>query len=204
MDDWYPPQIGPSGLLVNTSATADYGYIPRTGTTVSYYNAGYVLALRLRRPARAAGSASRPGGGLDGPDRARRGRIRAGLLGPRGRRLRGRDRRPGRPSGGRERFRHPRRARDRSGRRDRHSHTSKATSGSHTAPRSPTTTSGTATRGATSADLRVYPFISYYELVARYQSGLDDSAITLIRREWGYMLANGPRTTMWETIGPDG
>ncbi len=50
----------------------------------------------------------------------------------------------------------------------------------------------------------MYPFISYYELVARYQIGLDDSAITLIRREWGYMLANGPRSTMWETIGPYG
>ena len=94
------------------------------------------------------------------------------------------------------------RASRRSARRDRRSHTSRRTTGSPTAPRSPTTTSGTASRGATNADLRVYPFISYYELLARYQIGLDDSAITLIRREWGYMLANGPRSTMWETIGP--
>ncbi len=54
------------------------------------------------------------------------------------------------------------------------------------------------------ADMRVYPFMSYFELVARYETGLDSSAIALIRREWGYMLANGPKTTMWETIGAFG
>ncbi len=54
------------------------------------------------------------------------------------------------------------------------------------------------------ADMRVYPFISYFEVIARYQIGLDPSALTLIRREWGYMLANGPRSTMWETIGAYG
>ena len=51
---------------------------------------------------------------------------------------------------------------------------------------------------------RVYPFISYFEVVARYQTGLDPSALALIRREWGYMLANGPQATMWETIGAFG
>jgi hypothetical protein len=53
------------------------------------------------------------------------------------------------------------------------------------------------------ASRRVYPFMSYFELLARFQTGLDDSAHDLIRREWGYMLANGPGTT-WETIGPYG
>jgi hypothetical protein len=54
------------------------------------------------------------------------------------------------------------------------------------------------------ASQRVYPFISYFEVVARYQTGLDASAIALIRREWGYMAANGPKSTMWETIGAFG
>ena len=50
---------------------------------------------------------------------------------------------------------------------------------------------------------RVYPFISYYEVLARYAAGEDDSALELIRREWGWMLDHGPGT-MWENIGPDG
>ncbi len=51
---------------------------------------------------------------------------------------------------------------------------------------------------------RVYPFMSYFELAARFRLGLDESAQDLIRREWGYMLVKtGPGTT-WETIGPYG
>ncbi len=54
------------------------------------------------------------------------------------------------------------------------------------------------------ASERCYPFISYYEVVARFAAGDDLRALDLIRREWGYMLANGPQSTMWETIGPFG
>jgi hypothetical protein len=54
------------------------------------------------------------------------------------------------------------------------------------------------------ADMRVYPFISYFDVVARYEDDLDQSALALIRREWGYMLKNGPKSTMWETIGAFG
>ncbi|HEX5448806.1 MAG TPA: alpha-L-rhamnosidase C-terminal domain-containing protein [Gaiellaceae bacterium] len=50
---------------------------------------------------------------------------------------------------------------------------------------------------------RVYPFISYDELVARFQMNLDSSAFDLLRREWGYMRRTGPGTD-WETIGPYG
>jgi hypothetical protein len=53
------------------------------------------------------------------------------------------------------------------------------------------------------ADLRVYPFISYFEVDARFERGEDALALDLLRREWGYMLAGGPGT-MWETIGPYG
>jgi hypothetical protein len=50
---------------------------------------------------------------------------------------------------------------------------------------------------------RVYPFMSYYELSARFQLGLTSTAFDLLRREWGYMTRVGPGT-MWETIGPYG
>ncbi len=51
--------------------------------------------------------------------------------------------------------------------------------------------------------LRVYPFISFFEVQARFREGLDASAIDLIRRGWGYMTRVGPGTT-WEVIGPHG
>lgn len=53
------------------------------------------------------------------------------------------------------------------------------------------------------ANLRVYPFIGYFDALARFRHGLDQSAFDLIRREWGYMVKQGPGT-MWETIGPYG
>lgn len=53
------------------------------------------------------------------------------------------------------------------------------------------------------SSLRVYPFMSYFELEARFATGLDASAFDLLRREWGYMVDNGPGT-MWEAIGPYG
>ncbi|HZQ04628.1 MAG TPA: alpha-L-rhamnosidase C-terminal domain-containing protein [Gaiellaceae bacterium] len=54
---------------------------------------------------------------------------------------------------------------------------------------------------------RVYPFISYFEVLARYAAGQPEIALQLIRREWGYMAKYGPATnrgTTWETIGPYG
>ena len=49
---------------------------------------------------------------------------------------------------------------------------------------------------------RVYPFISYFEVLARYGAGADASALELIKREWGFMVARGPGT-MWETIADE-
>ena len=51
---------------------------------------------------------------------------------------------------------------------------------------------------------RVYPFISFFEALARYEAGLGESALELVRRGWGYMLRAGPRDTTWEAIGPSG
>ena len=50
---------------------------------------------------------------------------------------------------------------------------------------------------------RVYPFMSFYELLAWFKIGRPDAALDLIRREWGYMAQHSPGT-MWETIGPYG
>jgi len=47
---------------------------------------------------------------------------------------------------------------------------------------------------------RVYPFMSYYEVSARFMVDDDLSALDQLRRTWGYMLRFGPGT-MWETIG---
>jgi hypothetical protein len=54
------------------------------------------------------------------------------------------------------------------------------------------------------AKLRSYPFMAYYDVLARYAIGDEAGAIDELRREWGYMLANGPQSTFWETIGPYG
>jgi hypothetical protein len=47
---------------------------------------------------------------------------------------------------------------------------------------------------------RVYPFMTYFEVLARYAAGDDDSALELIRREWGYMARNGPRSRCRGTL----
>jgi hypothetical protein len=51
---------------------------------------------------------------------------------------------------------------------------------------------------------RVYPFISYFELEARFISGQAESALEQIRRTYSWMTNNGPGITMWEGIGPEG
>jgi hypothetical protein len=53
------------------------------------------------------------------------------------------------------------------------------------------------------ASRRVYPFMLFFEVLARFQTGLDASALSALRHGWGYMVRNGPGTT-WETIGAYG
>jgi hypothetical protein len=203
MNTWYPAQEGPSGLLVNNLGAEDYGYIQRTGTTVSYYNAGYVLALRQAaqiakwagQPAAAAAWAARiaPIAAAFAPAfwdpsvgafkdatvgdvvHPEDGNVFAVLAGLTG------------PAQARS-------ALDYLG-------------GHEWKPYGATLADNDVWDGypwGDQADLRVYPFISYFDVVARFLSGLDHSALALIRREWGFMLEHGPETTMWETIGPDG
>ncbi|KAM3083989.1 hypothetical protein ACMFMG_001905 [Clarireedia jacksonii] len=51
---------------------------------------------------------------------------------------------------------------------------------------------------------RVYAFMSYFEIEARFQTHLVTSALDQIRRTFGWMAKNDPKVTMWEGIGPNG
>lgn len=67
-------------------------------------------------------------------------------------------------------------------------------------------------------DQRVYAFISYFELAARFQTAANltassrpqaaadiaASAFDQLRRTYGHMAANDPFSTFWEGIGPNG
>lgn len=60
------------------------------------------------------------------------------------------------------------------------------------------------TLAGTDLSQRVYAFISYFELEARFLSGEVISALDQIRRTYGWMAGNDPGITMWEGIGADG
>ncbi|KAI1144399.1 glycoside hydrolase family 78 protein [Hypoxylon sp. FL0543] len=51
---------------------------------------------------------------------------------------------------------------------------------------------------------RVYPFISYFETAARFESGLADSAVAQLRATYAHMAAGDPGVTMWEGVGANG
>ncbi|KAL7809368.1 family 78 glycoside hydrolase [Trichoderma aethiopicum] len=54
-------------------------------------------------------------------------------------------------------------------------------------------------------DQRVYAFISYFEIAARFATpGKASSAFDELRRLYGWMAAHDPGITMWEGIGPNG
>ncbi len=65
--------------------------------------------------------------------------------------------------------------------------------------------------GSTTVDLpypgkpnRIFPFMGYFEVQARFLAGRDPEALDLIRREWGNMLKHDPQSTFWEWVNPDG
>ncbi|KAK4494503.1 hypothetical protein PRZ48_014801 [Zasmidium cellare] len=58
--------------------------------------------------------------------------------------------------------------------------------------------------GVDNATDRVYAFISYFELQARFITNQPDSALDQIDRMYGWMSRNDPGITMWEGIGPNG
>ena len=202
MDTWYPAQMGPAGFSSTASAPSDYAYIPRPGRRSPTTTPGTCgrSASRRRSP---TGSGSRRSG-RGGRRGSRRSRPRSGRRSGTRRSGAYRDSTVGpvvHPEDGNvfavlAGLATPTQA-------VRRSTTSAGTNGSPTARRSPTTTSGTASRGATTptcASTRS----SRTSTWSRATSATSTSALALIRREWGYMLANGPKATMWETIGAYG
>jgi hypothetical protein len=51
---------------------------------------------------------------------------------------------------------------------------------------------------------RVYAFISYFEISARFEVNLASEAIEQAKRMYGHMAKNDPGVTMWEGIGQNG
>jgi hypothetical protein len=196
VDGLYPEHVT-GGLLVNWLGAADYAYIPRGGNRVAYYNAQYVRALKLaaaladwngdgaradRWRARAAETAAafgpafwNPGAGAyrdttNGTHHALDGNAFAILAGI------------ANPSQAQSALSYV----DRAMRR----------------PYGNSVADGNGWRGVNWADgdhERVYPFVGFFELLARYAAGADASALELMKREWGFMANRNPGT-MWETI----
>ena len=198
VDVYYPAHLDANGLLVNPVPEDDYDYILRTGATVSYYNAQYVRALGMAatlaiwdgnsadaKPwhARAAAVASSfaaefwdPAVGAFTDSAANTtvhpqdGNVFAILAGL--------------------------------------ASPSQATSALAYIDKAMSTPDGDTITDSTAWDrdvwgydgeARIEPFIGYYDVLARFATGEDKSALDLIRREWGFMLQNGPGT-MWENI----
>jgi hypothetical protein len=202
LDGFYPAHARPDGLLVNDLGPSDYAYIRRRGTVVAYYNAQYVLALRqaaqLAQWLGESGAAARWSARAEEVARACDAAFwdaRAGAY----------------VDTTVDRATHP---------QDANAFAVLSGVATHAQAESALgylaghdwrgygntivdTESWDGPAWGWQASDRVYPFMSYFEVVARFQLGLDSSAFDLIRREWGYMLKFGPGT-MWETIGPYG
>jgi hypothetical protein len=198
VNGYYPSHLDANGLLVNPATEDDYDYILRTGATVSYYNAQYVRALGMAetlaiwdgktadaKPWRARGAAVASWFSADFWDPAagaftdsagdtavhpQDGNVFAILAGL--------------------------------------ASPSQASSALAYIDKTMSTPDGDTITDSSAWDRdvwgydgtdRIEPFIGYYDVLARFAVGEDESALDLIRREWGFMLANGPGT-MWENI----
>jgi hypothetical protein len=204
MNDWYPSQMGPNGLLVNSLGHSDYGFIRRNGTTVAYYNAQYVYALK---------QAAELAGWLGHPTYQRKWLVRAQSVSQAFSDFWD-------PSAGAytdttvDHLTHPEDGNafailagitTTAQAQSALAYMSAKESYSYGNSISDTQVWDDSAWGD-QANMRVYPFIGFYDLLARYNtSGGSASALNLIRREWGYMLHNGPQpATDWELIGPYG
>ncbi|KAF7518059.1 hypothetical protein G7054_g13591 [Neopestalotiopsis clavispora] len=58
--------------------------------------------------------------------------------------------------------------------------------------------------GCDECSQRVYAFISYFEIAARFEAGQADSALEQLRRMYGWMATHDPEITFWEGIGTNG
>jgi hypothetical protein len=202
IDRWYVAHLRPPGLLVNDLGADDYAYIHRQGDVVAYYNAQSIYALHqaaqladwLGHPASAASWRSRAAA-TSAAFRLAFWDAAAGAFG----------------DTTEDPQTHPQDGNAFAVLSGAATH-AQALSALSYLSRHDTYDYGnsivdddtwTSPAWGTLAQRRVYPFMSYFELQARFQLGLDASALYLVRRTWGYMLRVGPGT-MWETIGPYG
>ncbi|OLN82735.1 hypothetical protein CCHL11_08781 [Colletotrichum chlorophyti] len=51
---------------------------------------------------------------------------------------------------------------------------------------------------------RVYAFVSYFEMAARFKAGMGESAVEEMKRLYGWMGGHDPGVTFWEGIGVGG
>ena len=202
LDEWYPRFVDSDGLLANPFGAVDYAYIRRGDERVAYYNALYVLALRdgarlaewLARPASwgttadalarrvdAAfwdGVAYRDalGGGVVHPQDGNALAVLAGVA-----------------------------ARDRARTALAYLSRTNARAWGNTIADTGAWDRPDASWGD-QAQERVYPFVSYFEVLARFAAGDDGGAFDLLRREWGWMVdpARGGPGTTWEALGAYG
>ncbi|KAF3769463.1 family 78 glycoside hydrolase [Cryphonectria parasitica EP155] len=232
LDTYYPNSTNEAGLLEKglgtSSGYGDYAFLPRSGV-ITYYNALYILALN-----RAALLADTQGE----TDDAARWRARAAGIGPAllsenwdstvGALY------DGGPCGTNDTEKCPTHAQDGNGLAilsgaTNNSYASSLVSTQTTVEESIFTFMTSAlTRFYGNAfydnsllspsdefDQRVYAFISYFELAARFQTagnlttttdptGVASSAFNELRRLYGHMANNDPFSTFWEGIGPNG
>jgi Bacterial alpha-L-rhamnosidase 6 hairpin glycosidase domain/Bacterial alpha-L-rhamnosidase C-terminal domain len=205
LDGWYPSHAGANGLLSDPFPPGDYAFIDRGGPVVAYYNALYDRALELgavlatalghadaasRWQARAAGIATAFGPAFW--DQAH-GAFEDSTTGP---------------------LVHPQDGNDfavlaglatPSQASSALAYLGRTTEHPWGNAIADNDTWGTAAWGK-GADGRVYPFIGYFDVSARFAAGQDASAIDELRRTWGWMLAPSHQTdgTTWEAIGSDG
>jgi Bacterial alpha-L-rhamnosidase 6 hairpin glycosidase domain/Bacterial alpha-L-rhamnosidase C-terminal domain len=194
----YPSHLDANGLLVNWLPEDDYDYIDRTGTTVSYYNAQYARALGM-----AATLAIWDGK----PAYAKPWHMRAAAV----------------ASWFSAEFWDPAADAFTDSAGDTSVHpqdgnvfailaglatASQAQSALAYIDTTMSTPDGDTITDSSAWDRpvwgydgtsRIEPFIGYFDVLARFSVGDDEAALDLIRREWGFMLDNGPGT-MWENI----
>ncbi len=205
LDTWYPSHTDANGLLEDPFPPGDYAYIQRAGPLVAYYNALYVLSLKAGAAIAAA---------IGQQDDASRWLARATSIGaafgatfwdssagafkdsPSGPVVHPQDGNAFAILAG---LATPAQAVSALAYLDKTTHQAWGDSIADN------DTWATPAWGM-SPSQRVYPFISYFDVLARFQTGEDRSALEELRRTWGWMLdANHQATgTTWEAIGAGG
>jgi hypothetical protein len=205
LDTWYPAHTDANGLLEDPFPPGDYAYIQRGGPLVAYYNANYVLALK-------AGAAIADA--LGQSDAATRWRARVATIAtafgptfwdssagafkdsPSGPVVHPLDGNAFAILAG---LATPAQATSALAYIDKTMHEAWGNSIADN------DTWATPAWGM-SPSQRVYPYISYFDVLARFQSGEDESALEELSRTWGWMLGPTHQTTdtTWEAIGAGG